>query len=113
MGIVGLLAPQNFFAQTYLSIQVIGTWSVCAFGGGGLVNMIFLMSEHFNKHKDIRKVQSYVSSFILRATALAHGSSQPRGRTGAAAVGLCHSHSNAGSEPRLRPTLQLAAMPGP
>lgn len=36
MGIVGLLAPQNFFAQTYLSIQVIGTWSVCAFGGGVL-----------------------------------------------------------------------------
>ena len=31
----------------------------------------------------------------------------------AAAAGLCHTHSKAGSEPRLRPTPQLLAMPDP
>ena len=29
------------------------------------------------------------------------------------AAGLCHSHSNTGSEPRLQPTPQLTAMPDP
>ena len=37
----------------------------------------------------------------------------PRGRIGAVAAGLLHSHSNAGSEPHLRPMLQLEAMPDP
>ena len=41
----------------------------------------------------------------------AYGSSQARGQTGATVAGLCQSHSNAGSEPRLRPTPQLTAMP--
>ena len=31
----------------------------------------------------------------------------------ATAAGLCHSHSNAGSEPHLRPISQLTAMPDP
>ena len=35
------------------------------------------------------------------------------GGIGATAAGLCHSHSNAGSEPHLLPTLKPAAMPGP
>ena len=35
------------------------------------------------------------------------GSSQARGQIGAAAAGLHHSHSNAGSEPCLNPTPQL------
>ena len=38
---------------------------------------------------------------------------QARGPTGAAAKGLRHSHSNAGSEPRLWPTPQLTAMLDP
>ena len=44
---------------------------------------------------------------------MADGSSQDRGLIGAVAAGLCHSHSNTGSEPHLRPTLQIVAMPDP
>ena len=36
-----------------------------------------------------------------RASPAAHGGSQVRGPIGAVAAGLCHSHSNLGSEPRL------------
>ena len=38
----------------------------------------------------------------------AYGGSQARGRIGAVTTGLHHSHSNAGSEPRLRPAPQLS-----
>jgi len=38
---------------------------------------------------------------LFRATLTAHGSSQARGRIGAASASLCHSHSNVESEPRL------------
>ena len=38
---------------------------------------------------------------------MAYGGSQARGQIGAAAAGLHHIHSNAGSDPRLRPTPQL------
>ena len=48
-----------------------------------------------------------------RATPMAHGGSQARGLIGAVATGLCHSHSNAGSELRLQPTPHLMAMPDP
>ena len=42
---------------------------------------------------------------LFRATpAAAYGGSQARGRIGATAVGLHHSHSNEGSEPYLQPT---------
>ena len=34
---------------------------------------------------------------------MAYGSSQVKGRIGAAAAGLHHSHSNAGPKPHLRP----------
>ena len=50
---------------------------------------------------------------LLRGTPAAHGSSQARGRMGAAAAGLHHSHSNTGSQPLLRPTPQLTASPDP
>ena len=43
----------------------------------------------------------------------AYGGSQARGLIGAAATGLCHSHSNAESESHLQPTPQLPAMPDP
>ena len=50
---------------------------------------------------------------IFRAAPVAYGGSQARGLIGAVAAGLCHSHSNVGSEQCLRPTPQLMAMPDP
>jgi len=48
-----------------------------------------------------------------RAAPAVYGGSQARGLIGAVATGLCQSHSNVGSEPRLRPTPQLTATPDP
>ena len=51
-----------------------------------------------------------LSLFLLfRATLVTYGSSQPRGRIGAAGAGLHHSHSNMGSKLHLWPILQLVA----
>ena len=50
---------------------------------------------------------------LFRAAPTAYGGSQARGPIGLVAAGLCRSHSNAGSEPHLRPTPQLPAMPDP
>ena len=50
---------------------------------------------------------------LFRAVPAAYGSSQARGRIGAAAACLHHSHSSATSELNLRPTLQLTAMSDP
>ena len=47
---------------------------------------------------------------FFRATLAANGGSQARDWIGAAAAGLHHSHSKAGSEPQLRPIPQLTAM---
>ena len=41
---------------------------------------------------------------------MAYGGSQARDQIGAVATGLYHSHSNSGSEPRLRSTPQFRAM---
>ena len=48
---------------------------------------------------------------VFRAAPKAYGISQARGRIGAAAAGLHHSHSSSGSELGLRPTPQLTEMP--
>ena len=50
---------------------------------------------------------------ISWAAPAAYGSSQARGRIGAEAASLYHTHSNARSEPHLCPTLQLMATPDP
>ena len=50
---------------------------------------------------------------LLRAALAAYGGSQARGRTGARAAGLSHSHSNRGSELPLRPVLQFTATQDP
>ena len=47
---------------------------------------------------------------VFRATPMAYGSSQARGRIRATAAGLRHSHSHAGSEPCLGPTPQGTVM---
>ena len=44
---------------------------------------------------------------------MAYGGSQARGLIRAVAASLRHSHSNMGSEPRLRPTPQPTATPDP
>ena len=48
---------------------------------------------------------------ISWAAPAAYGGSQARGPIAAVATGLCQSHSNAGSEPHLRPAPQLTATP--
>ena len=50
---------------------------------------------------------------LYRAAPVASGGSQVRGPFGAVAASLHHSHSIAGSEPRLQPTPQLTARPDP
>ena len=56
----------------------------------------------------------YFCLFAISWAALAaYGGSQARGPIGAVSSGLRQSHSNEGSEPRLRPTPQLTATPDP
>ena len=55
----------------------------------------------------------YLFIYFFRAAPMACGGSQARGQIGTVAAGLHHSHSNVGSEPCLRPTLQLMAVPDP
>ena len=50
---------------------------------------------------------------ISRANPVAYGGSQARGLIRVVAASLHHIHSNAGSEPHLRPTPQLMATPDP
>ena len=55
---------------------------------------------------------SFFLSFVIsRAAPAAYGGSQAPGLIGTVAAGLRHSHSNAGSEPCLRPTPQPTATP--
>ena len=55
----------------------------------------------------------FLAFCLFRAIPAAYGGSQARGPTGAVAAGQSHSHSNAGSEPSLRPTPQLTAILDP
>ena len=50
---------------------------------------------------------------FLKAAPAAHGSSQTRSQIGAAAAGLCYSHSNSRSKLHMGPTPQLMALPEP
>ena len=58
-------------------------------------------------------VKTATNLLIFRASPAAYGRSQARGRTGAVAISLYHSHSNARSEPHLGSTQQLTAMSDP
>ena len=51
--------------------------------------------------------------YLFRATPVAYGGSQGRGRIGAVAAGLHHSHINTGSEPHLGHTPWLLVVPDP
>ena len=60
----------------------------------------------------------YLGLFVVcfcffRATLVAYENSQARGQIRSVAAGLHHSHSNAGSKPRLRHIPQLIAMLDP
>ena len=61
----------------------------------------------------ISETAIFLGGRLLSAAPVAYGGSQARGLIRAAASGLCHSHSKAGSEPCLPPTPQLMAMPDP
>ena len=52
---------------------------------------------------------------LFRVTSVAYGGTQARSQIGAVAAGLHHSHGQhgSGSEPCLRPMLQLIATPDP
>ena len=67
--------------------------------------------EHEGSFCCDRSVLFFLSFFLFTAAPVAYGSSWARGRTRAAAAGLCHDHSNAGSKLQLTP--QLAATPDP
>ena len=59
-------------------------------------------------------LQNFYSFFFFSSAAsLSYRNSQARGRIGAAAAGLCHSHSQARSELHLWPTPQLTTTPDP
>ena len=69
---------------------------------------------------DLRKSQGtlfiylfFVFFAISWVTPTAYGGSQARGVIRAVAASLRQSHSNTGSKPRLLPTPQLTATPGP
>ena len=70
-------------------------------------------------NKDKSKMSGMLDIYIFfvfclfRAAPSAYGGSQARGLIRAIPPGLCHGHSNAGSEPSLRPTPQLTATPDP
>ena len=56
---------------------------------------------------------SFFLFLVFRPALAAYGRSWARGRIEAAAAGLCHSHSNAGSGLSLGPIPQLKAIPHP
>ena len=65
---------------------------------------------HMQKNKIRPLYFLYFFVFCLfRATTMPYGGFQDRGLIGAMAISLCQSHSNTGSKPHLRPTLQLTA----
>ena len=67
--------------------------------------------------KSFEMIDTILFSFLFfsfsRAAPSAYGGSQARGRVGAVATSLHHSHSNTGSEPRLQPTPELTATTDP
>ena len=55
----------------------------------------------------------FVCFCLFRSALAAYEGSQARGLIKAVAASVCHNHSNAKSEPSLRPTPQLTAMLDP
>ena len=76
---------------------------------------ILLIAEEGKKRKSGKSVGFFlfVCLFFLTAAPEAYGSFQASGLIRAADAGLCHSHSNAKSEPPMWPVPQLEAMLDP
>ena len=80
------------------------------------LNLVLLLclltdtAEGFSRHNQIRYRYFF---FLSTATPAEYGSSWATGWIGAAVASPHHSHSNTKSEPHLRPTPQLVAMPDP
>ena len=78
--------------------------------------LLKLCSQRRRKERIERRQCFFCFCFFFcffRATPAACGSFHSRGQIRAAATGLCHRHSNAGSKMCLRPAPQLTAMPDP
>ena len=74
---------------------------------------IFALNSYKIRAHDLLFTSFFFSFCLFRAAPAAYGGSQARGLIRATAAGVCHSDSNGRSEPRLRPTPQLKAMPDP
>ena len=81
---------------------------------------VILTCIHYNYSFSLKYIYIFVFClFVVVVVAIswaaptAYGGSQARGLIGAVATGLHHSHNNAGSKPRLRPTPRLTATPDP
>ena len=72
-------------------------------GSKDIINKVENHASYLEKKKNFHLFA------ISWAAPVAYGGPQARGLIGAVATGLCQSHSNAGSELRLQPTLQLMA----
>ena len=84
--------------------------------GGGLGSKErHMISDDEFKDKSFLTLRIWLIIIILllRAALAAYDGSQARGRTGARAAGLSHSHSNRGSKLPLQPVLQLTATQDP
>ena len=96
-------------------------WSECGWDFSTGLLILGRSAEKCNLLKTFLESSRGISPFFFffglfafsRAAPVAHGGSQARGRIEAVAAGLCQSHSNTGSEPRLQPTPQLMAMLNP
>ena len=82
-------------------------------GGNWEQNLHFLFFCHGCSVSYTEWIFLFLFFYLFRAIPGAYGGSQPRGPTGVVATGLCQSHSNARTEPCLRPTSQLTATPDP
>ena len=72
------------------------------------------MSSRFLQVVADVRISFFVFCFfgLFRAAHTTYGGSPARGQIRVVAMGLPHSHSNAGSEPHLRPIPQLTAIVG-
>ena len=87
------ISPLNlhFLDELWYWIFFVYLLAICIFS---LVKSVFKPSFYFHFYK----LQNFFFFCLFRAAPEAHGGSQLGGWIGAVASGLCHSHSNTGSE---------------